>query len=78
MNDLGFEVGWVPAYSPEYNSGIENTWSMVKLRIKQKRIRAILKGENVNLEVLVEDVLNSMDNMKIRNAVVKSLNKIKD
>ena len=35
LEELGFRYSWTPAYSPEYNGGIEETWAMAKQRIKR-------------------------------------------
>jgi len=35
MDELGFKYLWTPPYSPAYNGGIEETWSLGKRVIKQ-------------------------------------------
>ena len=44
MEELGFKWAWTPAYSPQYNGGIEETWSMAKKIIKAKRLNLILNN----------------------------------
>ena len=44
MEELGFRWAWTPPYSPQYNGGIEETWSMTKRIIKAKRLSTILNN----------------------------------
>jgi hypothetical protein len=55
MKDLGFGICWTPVYSPIYNGGIENTWSMVKRTYGQIKINSILNNKAFDPEVTIEE-----------------------
>ena len=54
MRELGFRWTFTPISSPEYNGGIESTWSQSKKWIKEQRLNAIVNKKEINLKEMVE------------------------
>jgi len=52
LDELGIAYVYGPPYSPNFN-GIEFCFSMIKQRIKLRRLRAIMRREEIDLKKVV-------------------------
>ena len=52
LDELGIAYVYGPPYSPDFN-GVESVFSIVKQKIKQARLKAIVNGDEINLKRVV-------------------------
>ena len=52
LDELGIAYVYGPPYSPDFN-GVESVFSIVKQKIKQARLKAIVNGDQINLKRVV-------------------------
>ena len=60
LGELGFLYTYTPVISPEFNGGMESTFSLAKRIIKQKRLEQILNNGNESLKKIIEDAFYSL------------------
>ena len=60
MDELGFHYAYTPVASPQYN-GIEEVIGMGKAIVKKRRMEAIIKGEEIDMDKLIETSFNDVN-----------------
>ena len=73
MDELGFKYTNTPVYSPEFNGGVESTIGLAKKLIKQKRLEAIMKNEEIDLEETIKESFSEIEPHYVAKCVSKSL-----
>ena len=58
--------------SPDYN-GVEGVINMVKHQVKRLRLDHVLKGQEVDLALLIEEGFHRIDQQGVKNCVENSL-----
>lgn len=53
MDELGFHYTYTPVTSPMYN-GVEEVINMGKVNVKKKRLDAIIKGVQLDMNLMIE------------------------
>ena len=60
MHELGFRSAFTAIYCPWLN-GIEDVWAMSKSYIRKRRLNAVMKQKDVNLEYLIKKSFERLD-----------------
>lgn len=59
MAELDLGCIFNASYSPDYNP-IEGVFSIVKLKIKQQRLKALAKGVKTNIEFVIDNAFREV------------------
>ena len=73
MDTLGFDYVRTPVKSPQYNGGVEESFSMAKGLVKKMRLQALMEGDEVDLNRIVPSAFNQLEPHYIAKCVVRSL-----
>ena len=68
MDELSIAYVFSPIYSPDYNP-VEYVFSMAKREIKERRLKAILNDEKIDLWKVIENSFSSINRLKIAHCV---------
>ena len=68
MDELSIAYVFSPIYSPDYNP-VEYVFSFAKREIKERRLKAILNGEKVDLWGIITNSFSSINRLKIAHCV---------
>ena len=52
MDELGFRYTYTPVASPQYN-GVEEVINLGKVNVKKRKLDAIIKGENIDMDKMI-------------------------
>jgi len=74
-NQLRISYIFSPPYSPDFN-GIESVFSIYKNRLKRERLKALSKGESIDLVNKTKEIFNEITKEKVVNCINFSLNKL--
>ena len=64
MEELGIAYVFSPIYSPDYNP-VEYVFSMAKREIKERRLKAIINEEQIELWDIIKESFDSINRLKI-------------
>ena len=68
MDELGIAYIFSPVYSPDYNP-VEYVFSMAKRDIKERRLKAIINKEEIDLWEMIKNSFSSINRFKIAHCV---------
>ena len=68
MEELGIAYIFSPIYSPDYNP-VEYVFSIAKREIKERRLKAIINEEEIDLWGIIENSFSSINRLKIAHCV---------
>ena len=68
LDELGMAYIYSPIYSPDYN-GIESVFSIAKRYIKQRRLKAVMDEEEIDLKKVIREAFDRIDPIKISKCI---------
>ena len=68
MDELGIAYVYSVIYSPQFNP-IEEVFAMSKKIIKDRRLKAIMNNEEIDLYDVIKDSFNYVNVLKIKNCI---------
>ena len=75
LDHLQIPYIFCPPYSPDFN-GIESVFSIYKNKLKRDRLKAIVKGEHIDLVTKTREIFDEIKKDKIIACINFSLNKL--